>query len=235
MTVDTQVTWLTQAYDRLKHELDELIANRPVIAAEINARREEGDLRATVATTPPARSRASRRPDPPAPGTAAHRPGRCRPVRVGHRLPRDVLTIQYDDDPSDVEKLLLGSREEGAHGDLQVISPHSPLGAALLGARVGETREYRLPDGGMKVTLVAEPFGLRFLAAAEPYRRWRRGSGVLSGPGLAQPCLRTVPSGPKVSGRPPAGHSPAARGARCRGSPGSPRHPPHRGAARRDP
>src|ERR671930_2040874 len=43
---DTKVTWLTQdAYDRLKHELDELIANRPVIAAEINARREEGDLK----------------------------------------------------------------------------------------------------------------------------------------------------------------------------------------------
>ena len=43
---ETQVTWLTQeAYDRLKGELDELIANRPVIAAEINARREEGDLK----------------------------------------------------------------------------------------------------------------------------------------------------------------------------------------------
>src|SRR5258705_11330714 len=43
---DTQVTWLTQeAYDRLKTELDGLIANRPVIAAEINDRREEGDLR----------------------------------------------------------------------------------------------------------------------------------------------------------------------------------------------
>jgi len=43
---DTQVTWLTQeAYDRLKQELDELIANRPVMAAEINARREEGDLK----------------------------------------------------------------------------------------------------------------------------------------------------------------------------------------------
>ena len=43
---ETQVTWLTQeAYDRLKHELDELVANRPAMAAEINARREEGDLR----------------------------------------------------------------------------------------------------------------------------------------------------------------------------------------------
>jgi transcription elongation factor GreA len=43
---ETQVTWLTQeSYDRLKTELDQLIANRPVIAAEINDRREEGDLR----------------------------------------------------------------------------------------------------------------------------------------------------------------------------------------------
>ncbi|WP_434328358.1 hypothetical protein ACHWXQ_06305 [Mycobacteroides abscessus] len=43
---DTQVTWLTQeSHDRLKAELDQLIANRPVIAAEINERREEGDLR----------------------------------------------------------------------------------------------------------------------------------------------------------------------------------------------
>ena len=45
-TTDREGTWLSQdAYDRLKAELDELIANRPVIAAEINARREEGDLR----------------------------------------------------------------------------------------------------------------------------------------------------------------------------------------------
>src|SRR3546814_20116795 len=43
---DTQVTWRTEeAFDRLKAELDQLIANRPVIAAEINDRREEGDLR----------------------------------------------------------------------------------------------------------------------------------------------------------------------------------------------
>ena len=48
MTADsaTAVTWLTQeAYDRLSNELAELIANRVVIAKEINDRREEGDLR----------------------------------------------------------------------------------------------------------------------------------------------------------------------------------------------
>src|SRR5690606_18296965 len=43
---ETNVTWLTQeSHDRLKSELDALIANRPVIAAEINERREEGDLK----------------------------------------------------------------------------------------------------------------------------------------------------------------------------------------------
>src|ERR671921_1231157 len=39
-------TWLSKdAYDRLQAELDQMIADRPKIAAEINARREEGDLR----------------------------------------------------------------------------------------------------------------------------------------------------------------------------------------------
>src|SRR5689334_8616944 len=43
---ETGVTWLTQeAYNRLKQELDELIEARPVIAAKINASREEGDLK----------------------------------------------------------------------------------------------------------------------------------------------------------------------------------------------
>ena len=43
---NTKVTWLTQeAHDRLSKELDELVANKPVIAKEINERRQEGDLR----------------------------------------------------------------------------------------------------------------------------------------------------------------------------------------------
>ena len=43
---DADVTWLTpESAQRLKDELDALIANREVIAAEINERREEGDLK----------------------------------------------------------------------------------------------------------------------------------------------------------------------------------------------
>nr|WP_211177230.1 transcription elongation factor GreA [Pseudonocardia acidicola] len=161
MTVtETQVTWLTQdAYDRLKHELDELIANRPVIAAEINARREEGDLKENGGY------HAAREEQGQQEARIRQLQELLRTAQVGTAptdsdvaAPGMVLTIRYDDD--DTEQVLLGSREEGSHGDLQVISPNSPLGAALVGARVGETREYQLPDGGnMKVTLVsAEPF-----------------------------------------------------------------------------
>jgi transcription elongation factor GreA len=161
MTVtDTQVTWLTQdAYDRLKSELDQLIANRPVIAAEINARREEGDLKENGGY------HAAREEQGQQEARIRQLQELLRTAQVGTApastdtaSPGTVLTVKYDDD--DTEKVLLGSREEGSHGDLQVISPNSPLGAALLGAKVGETREYALPDGGtMKVTLAGvEPF-----------------------------------------------------------------------------
>ncbi|ODT97199.1 MAG: transcription elongation factor GreA [Pseudonocardia sp. SCN 72-86] len=151
---DTQVTWLTQdAYDRLKSELDQLIANRPVIAAEINARREEGDLKENGGY------HAAREEQGQQEARIRQLQELLRTAQVGTAptstdvaSPGTVLTVKYDDD--DTEKVLLGSREEGSHGDLQVISPNSPLGAALLGAKVGETREYALPDGGtMKVTL----------------------------------------------------------------------------------
>jgi transcription elongation factor GreA len=156
MTVtETQVTWLTQdAFDRLKTELDELIANRPVIAAEINARREEGDLKENGGY------HAAREEQGQQEGRIRQLQELLRTAQVGtsptsanEAAPGTVLTIRYDDD--DTEKVLLGSREEGSHGDLQVISPNSPLGAALLGAKAGEDRSYPLPDGGsMKVTLV---------------------------------------------------------------------------------
>ncbi|MGQ0573151.1 MAG: transcription elongation factor GreA [Pseudonocardia sp.] len=160
--MDTQVTWLTQeAHDRLKNELDVLIGNRPVIAAEINARREEGDLKENggyhAAREEQGQQEARIRQLQELLRTA--QVGTA-PSAAGVAAPGMVLTVQYDGDPDDTEAVLLGSREEGAHGDLQVISPNSPLGAALLGAHVGEARMYQLPDGGnMTVTLVsAEPF-----------------------------------------------------------------------------
>jgi transcription elongation factor GreA len=158
---ETQVTWLTQeAYDRLKHELDELVANRPAMAAEINARREEGDLRENggyqAAREEQGRQEARIRQLQELLHNA--KVGQA-PEDDGVAAPGMVLTIRYDDD-AETETFLLATREEGSHGELEVYSPHSPLGEALLGAREGETRKYVLPNGGtMKVTLIkARPY-----------------------------------------------------------------------------
>ena len=158
----TVVTWLTQeAHDRLQHELDELVAHRPVIAAEINARREEGDLKENggyhAARDEQAKQEARIR----------HLQEILRSAQVGVSPADDgvvepgmVVTIAYDGDDDDRETFLLGSREEGVHGSMQVYSPQSPLGQAILGANRGESREYILPNGRVqKVAVIdAKPF-----------------------------------------------------------------------------
>jgi transcription elongation factor GreA len=153
---DTKVTWLTQdAYDRLKHELDEMIENRPVIAARINDSREEGDLKENGGY------HAAREEQGQAEARIRHLQELLRGAKVGEAPANDgtagpgkVLTVRYEGDDED-EKFLLATREEGAEGDLDVYSPESPLGKALLGAKEGESREYELPNGKLqKVTLV---------------------------------------------------------------------------------
>jgi transcription elongation factor GreA len=153
---DTQVTWLTQeAYNRLKQELDELVDNRPVIAAKINARREEGDLKENGGY------HAAREEQGQAEARIRHLQELLRNAKVGEAPANDglaepgkVLTIRYEGD-DETEKFLLATREEGAEGAIEVYSPESPLGKALLGAKEGETRTYELPNGStQKVTLV---------------------------------------------------------------------------------
>jgi transcription elongation factor GreA len=157
----TQVTWLTQdAHDRLKAELDDLVAQRPVIAQKINAAREEGDLKENGGY------HAAREEQGVMEARIRHLQELLHTAKVGETptesgtaVPGTVLTVRFEGD-NETETFLLGSREEGAHGDLEVYSPNSPLGSALLGAKAGETVSYDLPDGGsMEVTLVsAEPY-----------------------------------------------------------------------------
>ena len=158
---ETQVTWLTRdAYDRLQGELDELVANRPAIASKINEAREEGDLKENggyqAAREEQAQLEARVRQLQELLRTA--KVGDV-PTQSGVAQPGSVLTVRFDGE-DEIEKFLLANREEGAHGELEVYSPSSPLGQALLDAKDGDTREYDLPNGGtMKVTLVnAEPF-----------------------------------------------------------------------------
>jgi transcription elongation factor GreA len=91
-----------------------------------------------------------------------------------------VITIEYAGDPS-TETVLLADREQRAddENEMEICSPNSPLGRSLLGAKQGERRHYRLPDGQeMTVSLVrvvpyqrqhTEPPSSRELTTSEPH------------------------------------------------------------------
>ena len=158
----TDTTWLTQeSHDRLKVELDTLIANRPVIAAEINERREEGDLKENggyhAAREEQGQQEARIRQLQELLNNA--KVGEA-PTQSGVALPGSVVTVYYDGDESDTETFLIATREDSGADGLEIYSPSSPLGAALINAKVGDTCKYSVPSGALvKVTLVkAEPY-----------------------------------------------------------------------------
>jgi transcription elongation factor GreA len=160
-TENEQGVWLTQeAHDRLKAELDQLVAARPAMSAEINARREEGDLRENggyhAAKDEQGKQEArirqltdllrkARVGEPPTTATSAE---------LG-----TVITIKFAGE-DDTEKFLLGSREIAGTTALTVYSPESALGAAIMGAKPGKKVTYQAPNGrDITVQVVAvEPF-----------------------------------------------------------------------------
>lgn len=157
MSTDATSTWLSQdAYDRLQAELDEHIANRPAIAAEINARREEGDLRENGGY------HAAREEQGKAEARIRYLQELLRTAQVGDAPTSDavapgmVVTIYFDDDADDTETFLLGSREIAQTTTLTVYSPESALGKAIVGARSGQACTYTAPNGkDIKVTVVS--------------------------------------------------------------------------------
>jgi transcription elongation factor GreA len=69
--------------------------------------------------------------------------------------PGSVVTVLYEGDDEDMaERYLVGHIEE-RRDDLDVISPGSPMGEALLGHRIGEIVEYPAPSGVMHVKIIA--------------------------------------------------------------------------------
>ncbi len=158
---DAQAAWLSQdAHDRLVAELNQLIADRPVIAAEINARREEGDLRENGGY------HAAREEQGKQEGRIRYLQEFLRTAQVGEAPAADtvsagmVVTMYFDNDSDDTETFLLGSREISATTDLTVYSPESAVGRAIMGAKPGDTVSYTAPSGAeIKVTVVKfEPF-----------------------------------------------------------------------------
>ena len=64
-----------------------------------------------------------------------------------------IVSLLYQGD-SEPEKMLVGSIEEQRE-DVEVLSPDSPLGEALIGASVGDDVTFEAPNGDLTVKVVA--------------------------------------------------------------------------------
>jgi len=143
----TTQTWLTQeAADRLRAELAHLESDgRVEIIKKIEAARSEGDLKENggyhAAREEQGKMEARIRQ---LKHMLEHAHIGTPPVgESGVVGPGMIITI---DMAGDEMKFLLGSREI-ASADMDVYSEKSPLGAALLGAKVGDTVTYKAPNG----------------------------------------------------------------------------------------
>jgi transcription elongation factor GreA len=143
----TTQTWLTQeAADRLRTELAHLESDgRVEIIKKIEAARAEGDLKENggyhAAREEQGKMEARIRQ---LKHMLEHAHIGTPPVgESGVVGPGMIITI---DMAGDEMKFLLGSREI-ASADMDVYSEKSPLGAALLGAKVGDTVTYKAPNG----------------------------------------------------------------------------------------
>jgi len=155
-------TWLSQeAFDRLQGELAEMSGpGRVAIAKKIEAAREEGDLKENGGYHA-AKEEQGKREARIRQLTQLLRDAQvgAAPMSDGVAGPGVVVTVRFDGD-TDTERFLIGSREDIAHGDLEIYSAHSPLGRALTGHREGETVSYLMPNGTtMDVEIITvEPY-----------------------------------------------------------------------------
>lgn len=140
-------TFLTQeAYDRLAAELEHLsTTGRAEIAKRIEIAREEGDLKENGGYHA-------------AKDEQGKQEARIRTLEAllknatvseavesrGIVEPGTLITATV---AGDSETFLLGSREIGVGTDLDVYSPQSPLGTAILGLKVGDKTSYEAPNG----------------------------------------------------------------------------------------
>ncbi|MFM7251905.1 MAG: transcription elongation factor GreA [Ilumatobacteraceae bacterium] len=68
--------------------------------------------------------------------------------------PGSIVTILYEGDDEDMaERYLIGHPEEQTDS-LQVMSPNSPLGTALVGTAEGDIVEYQAPNGMLRVRIL---------------------------------------------------------------------------------
>jgi transcription elongation factor GreA len=150
MTQSTEqgTIWLTQdAFDKLAAELENLKGPvRQEVIARISAARDEGDLKENGGY------HAAKDEQGKIEARIRQLEDMLRRAQVGETPPDDGIVepgmkVTYrfvgDDDSS---TFLLGAREI-EDDSLDVFSPQSPLGSAILGAKKGDTVTYTAPNG----------------------------------------------------------------------------------------
>ncbi len=144
---ETATTWLTEeAYNRLKAELEHLTGpGRAEITERIEAARSEGDLKENGGY------HAAREEQGKMEGRIHQLTELLRNAHVGEAPADDgvvepgmVVTATI---AGEKEVFLLGSREAAQDVDIEVFSESSPLGAAIVGKRAGESASYVAPNG----------------------------------------------------------------------------------------
>ena len=146
--MNTASTWLTQeSFDRLSAELvDRSGPLRSEITKKIELAREEGDLKENggyhAAREEQGKNEARIRQlkqmlENAQIGTP---PSNTGTIAIGH-----VVTVEFSD--GDSERFWLVSREEAVHATMDVYSPDSPLGNAVMGKKQGDKSSFALPNG----------------------------------------------------------------------------------------
>jgi transcription elongation factor GreA len=146
--MNTASTWLTQeSFDRLSAELVERSGPlRSEITKKIELAREEGDLKENggyhAAREEQGKNEARIRQlkqmlENAQIGTP---PSDTGVIAIGH-----VVTVEFSD--GDSERFWLVSREEAVHATMDVYSPDSPLGNAVIGKKQGDKSSFALPNG----------------------------------------------------------------------------------------
>ena len=147
MSETHEATWLTQeAYDRLASELEYLLTvARQDIAKKIQEAREEGDLKenggyhAAKEEQGKIEARAARLESILANAVVGE-------ARESHGVVEQGTVIKLTMNGSEME-FLLGSAEIAEGSDIEVYSPDSPIGQAIMGAKIGDTVSFFAPNG----------------------------------------------------------------------------------------
>ena len=146
-TNSATAAWLTQeAFDRLKAELDHLSgAGRAEIVQKIEAARQEGDLKENGGY------HAAKEEQGKIEARIRQLTVLLRDAQVGEAPADDGIVepgmLVVAKIAGDEERFLLGSREIAGDSDIDVFSEKSPLGAAIIGHKVGDKLSYTAPNG----------------------------------------------------------------------------------------